>query len=41
MANPTRDRVPIEPQSVDAPLSRAAVFLVLTIAPGDAALARA
>ena len=25
------DRVPIEPQSVDAPLSKAAVFLVLTI----------
>jgi putative iron-dependent peroxidase len=41
MANPTRDRVPIEPQSVDAPLSRAAVFLVVTIAPGDEALARA
>jgi putative iron-dependent peroxidase len=33
--------VPIEPQSVDAPLSQAAVFLVLTIAPGDEALARA
>lgn len=41
MANPTRDRVPIEPQSVDAPLSSAAVFLVVTIAPGDEALARA
>lgn len=41
MANPTRDRVPIEPQSVDAPLSRAAVFLVVTIAPGDAALSQA
>lgn len=40
MANPTRDRVPIEPQSVDAPLSSAAVFLVMTIAPGDEALAR-
>ncbi len=41
MANPTRDRVPIEPQSVDAPLSRAAVFLVVTVAPETAALARA
>ncbi|HEV2458891.1 MAG TPA: Dyp-type peroxidase [Ktedonobacterales bacterium] len=41
MVNPTRDRVPIEPQSVDAPLSRAAIFLVVTIAPGDEALARA
>jgi putative iron-dependent peroxidase len=41
MGNPTRDRVPIEPQSVDAPLSSAAVFLVMTIAPGDEALARA
>lgn len=40
MANPTRDRVPIEPQSVDAPLSRAAVFLVVTIAPGNEALSR-
>lgn len=34
------ERVPIEAQSVDAPLSRAAVFLVLTVADGDAALAR-
>ncbi len=41
MAGATRDRVPIEPQSVDAPLSRAAVFLVVTIAPGDDAIARA
>ncbi|HEY7060978.1 MAG TPA: Dyp-type peroxidase [Chloroflexota bacterium] len=41
MADATRGRVPIEPQSVDAPLSRAAVFLVVTIAPGDEALARA
>jgi putative iron-dependent peroxidase len=39
MASATRDRVPIEPQSVDAPLSRAAVFLVVTIAPGDEAMA--
>ena len=40
MTNPPRDRVPIQPQSVDAPLSSAAVFLVMTIAPGDEALAR-
>jgi putative iron-dependent peroxidase len=40
MTSSNRDRVPIEPQSVDAPLSRAAVFLVVTIAPGDEALAR-
>lgn len=39
MAN-ARDRSPITPQSVDAPLSRAAVFLVVTIEPNDAALAR-
>ena len=41
MANAPRDRVPIAPQSVDAPLSRSAVFLVVTIAPGKAALMRA
>lgn len=41
MARATRDRVPIEPQSVDAPLSRAAVFLVVNIAPGDGALTHA
>jgi porphyrinogen peroxidase len=41
MAQASRDRVPIEPQSVDAPLSRAAIFLVATIAPEDAALSRA
>jgi len=41
MTNAPRDRVPIEPQSVDAPLSRAAVFLVVTIAPEDEAMARA
>jgi porphyrinogen peroxidase len=41
MANTApRDRVPIEPQSVDAPLSRMAVFLVVSIKPGDEALAR-
>jgi putative iron-dependent peroxidase len=32
------DRVPIEPQSVDAPLSRYAVFLVVTINDSDAAI---
>jgi len=32
------DRVPIEPQSIDAPLSRYAAFLVVTINEGDAAL---
>jgi putative iron-dependent peroxidase len=32
------DRVPIEPQSVDAPLSRYAVFLVVAIAETDAAI---
>ena len=35
----SNSRTPIEPQSVDAPLSRAAVFLVLTIAESDAAVA--
>ena len=34
------DRVPIDAQSVDAPLSRAAVFLVLSVGDDDAALAR-
>jgi porphyrinogen peroxidase len=38
MAN-SWDRVPIEPQTVNAPLSRSAVFLVVTIAPTDGALA--
>jgi porphyrinogen peroxidase len=40
MANSNRDRVPIEPQSVDAPLSRAAIFLVVTIAAENEAMAR-
>ncbi|WP_295118809.1 Dyp-type peroxidase [uncultured Leifsonia sp.] len=43
MANSTGDhpwqRVPIEPQSVDAPLSRAAVFLVVSVAGTSEALA--
>jgi putative iron-dependent peroxidase len=38
MAN-TWDRVPIEPQTVNAPLSRTAIFLVVSIARSDAALA--
>jgi putative iron-dependent peroxidase len=45
MANSTGDhpwqRVPIEPQSVDAPLSRAAVFLVVTVADTPEAVATA
>ncbi|MFF2773198.1 Dyp-type peroxidase domain-containing protein, partial [Streptomyces bacillaris] len=45
MANSTGDhpwqRVPIEPQSVDAPLSRAAVFLVVTVADSPDAVATA
>ena len=32
------DRVPIDSQSIDAPLSRAAVFLTLTVAEGHEAL---
>ena len=44
MANSTEDhpwqRVPIEPQSVDAPLSRAAVFLVVTVPDTAEALAK-
>jgi putative iron-dependent peroxidase len=35
----TWDRVPIEPQTVNAPLSKAAVFLVLSIGASDDALA--
>jgi Dyp-type peroxidase family len=34
----TMDRVPIAPQSVDAPLTRSAVFLVLALADGDDAI---
>jgi putative iron-dependent peroxidase len=34
------DRVPIDAQSIDAPLSQAAVFLVVTIAPDPSALAK-
>ena len=32
------DRVPIDAQSIDAPLSRAAVFLVVTVASEPTAL---
>lgn len=38
MAGHNWDRVPIEAQSIDAPLSRAAVFLVVTVADEQAAL---
>ena len=40
MADNSRDRAPIEPQSVDAPLSTSAVFLVLSIVDGDDAARR-
>lgn len=35
---PEMERVPIEPQSVDAPLTRSAIFLVLGVADGDDAI---
>ena len=38
MAGSEWDRVPIDSQSIDAPLSRAAVFLTLTVAEGPAPL---
>lgn len=41
MSGKNRDRVPIDAQSVGAPLSRAAVFLVVTVAREPAALANA
>ncbi|MCK8784017.1 Dyp-type peroxidase [Roseomonas sp. NAR14] len=40
MSEKSWDRVPIDAQSIDAPLSRAAVFLVLTVPEGDAALGK-
>jgi len=40
MAEQSWDRVPIDPQSIDAPLSQAAVFLVVAVAGDPAALAR-
>jgi putative iron-dependent peroxidase len=40
MSGKNWDRVPIDAQSVDAPLSTAAVFLVVTVASEQAALAK-
>jgi putative iron-dependent peroxidase len=40
MSGKNWDRVPIDAQSIDAPLSRAAVFLVVTVASGRTALAK-
>jgi porphyrinogen peroxidase len=40
MSDLNSERVPIEPQSINAPLSRSATFLVLTIVPGDRAIER-
>lgn len=41
MATEGRGRVPIDTQSIDAPLTSAAIFLVMTIGEGDKALAGA
>ena len=41
MAGTADERVPIAPQQVDAPLTRSAVFLVLVVVDGDAAMATA
>jgi putative iron-dependent peroxidase len=38
MSGKNWDRVPIEAQSIDAPLSQAAIFLVVTVASGQTAL---
>src|SRR5579875_3822425 len=40
MSDKAWDRVPIDAQSVDAPLSRAAVFLTVTVQEGEAAMAK-
>lgn len=40
MSERSWDRVPIDAQSIDAPLSRAAIFLVVTVAGEPAALAK-
>ncbi|MCB4771497.1 Dyp-type peroxidase [Ancylobacter sp. Lp-2] len=40
MTGKSWDRVPIDAQSIDAPLSRAAVFLVLSVTDGPPALAK-
>lgn len=41
MPTPNWDRVPIDLQAIDAPLSRAAIFLTLTVDDGDEALSDA
>lgn len=41
MSDKSWDRVPIDAQSIDAPLSQAAVFLVVTVAGDPTALAKA
>ena len=41
MSGKNWDRVPIDAQSIDAPLSQAAIFLVVTIANEETALAKA
>lgn len=40
MSGKSWDRVPIDAQSIDAPLSLAAVFLVVTVSSEQAALAK-
>jgi hypothetical protein len=40
MSGKNWDRVPIDAQSIDAPLSLAAIFLVVTVAGEQAALAK-
>jgi putative iron-dependent peroxidase len=40
MSGKNWDRVPIDAQSIDAPLSQAAIFLVVTVAPEQTALAK-
>src|ERR1700688_4307814 len=40
MSGKNWDRVPIDAQSIDAPLSQAAIFLVVTVAGEQAALAK-
>lgn len=40
MAERAWDRVPIDAQSIDAPLSQSAIFLVATVSDGGDALAK-
>ena len=40
MSGNSWERVPIDPQSIDAPLSRSAIFLVVGVTEGEAALAK-